>query len=1006
MALVVSRARAHPAPLLAVAINVLIVCTLVAGIGASLPLVQRASLQTGLAQIRPADAVVSVVSQYDDEDPDTQDRIITQQLTPVTDVAGGEVVRRLDSGSYDQLASGRTPEPPTWAFTALSGGDAQLRFETGRAPEDSGDGPLEVAIPAGSEITLGEEIALRNRADERIVDAVAVGTWLVEPDSERWFGKIEGNVMLVAPATFGAVDGAGSSARWRAVPALSELNATQLDELSAAVSSATTSGVGRAEAALPGSVRAETTALASALDERARELVVLRALLLVPAALLLLLGGACLFLVAASLADARREEESLLRSRGAGHRQLVSPTVVESGLLCGLAAGVAPLLARLVIRIGDLTPPLTAAAWWASAVAAVVCASALVLPVVLRALTGDRGEQLSAERQRRRHLTALVATVLLVMVLGGLAVLQLRGFGATVTDASSTSATVDPLLVTAPALLLLALAVLVALLVLPLLLQLIARTLGARGVSFALGSRFAARALGRTVPLALVVILASGTLSFAAIQRLSSADSREARAGFEVGADVRAVPPAEALRAGPEAEREFLASQPGVTDTYPVYRDQTFIDDLPAGVLVTPLPETGESDALPPGSLGADERRMLTSRPWRDPALGVAVPDDAVRLDLQLRAERLQLDQVVFLFADPDGNVASLTTRGRGQAAVLDLDGRLAPGSRLIAVRTGTADRFLFVRDRPDRRGSVAAAVLADGEELTTTGRWWKPVGSRVEVVTFGGRPTLPAELPVAMTTDLAAQASLEVGDTFELDVLGVPSTLEVAVTVPLLRTASESDGSGLLLDTGTALPALILAGFTDPPDEWWLRVDDGRTDEVAAAVKRRPDVAETVTTRADVVRRLDDDPSTGGAALGELLVLTSGGGLVVGSLLLLSVVLLRRRELATQDRTLVAVGARRRDLLGVLGTEYLLTTGAAIVAGVVLGAVVARVTLVSMTLGPDGQLLVPAPELTLPGPAFAMPLAAMALGPLLVMVLLTRREHALQRSEPERGGR
>lgn len=1001
MTLVVSRARAHPAPLLAVAVNVLIVCTLVAGIGASLPLVQQASLQTGLSAIPPDDAVVTVVSTYDGEDPDTQDRVITAQLTPVTDVAGGTVVRRLDSGSYDQLAAGR----PTWTFTALSGAGDRIRYEAGRAPESPGADRLEVAVPAGSEVAVGDEVALRNRADGRTVDVVVVGTWSIAPDSETWFGTFDGDVMLVPPEGFGAVEGAGSSARWRAVPALTDLEAHQLDDLSAAVVAATTSGVERAARDLSGSVRAETTALAAELDERARELVVLRALLLVPAALLLLLGAACLFLVAAALADARREEESLLRSRGAGHRQLVVPTVAESGLLCGMAAAVAPLLAGLVIRVGDLRPPLTPAAWQASVIASLVCAAALVLPVVIRAFTGDRGEQLSAERQRRRTLTALVATVLLVVVLGGVAVLQLRGFGATVTGASATTSGVDPLLVTSPALLLLALAVLVALLVLPLLLRLVARTLGARGVSVALGSRFAARAPSRTVPLALVVILASGTVSFAAIQRLSSADARAARAAFEVGADLRAIPPASALRAGPDVERDFLAGQPGVTRTVPVYRDETFVEDLPAGVLVSPLPASGDLDVLPPGALTTVERSALTPRPWRDLTLGVAVPDGAEQLDLQLRADRLQLDQVTWLFADPEGRFQALTTRGRDQAAEVELGDRLAPGSRLIAVRTGVADRFQSFREPLDRRGPVSAVVRADGEELVDTGRWLTRPG-RFEGVTFGDRPTLPTALPVAMTQDLAAQASIELGDTFELDVLGMPATLELVAVIPLLRTASASDGSGLLFDADSVLPSLALNGFDRPPDEWWLDVGESRVDEVAAVIQQRPDVATSVITTSDVVRRLDDDPSTGGAALGELLVLTSGGGVVVGSLLLLSVVLLRRRERAAQDRTMITVGARRRDLLGVLGVEYALTTGAGIVAGVALGAVVAQVTLVSMTLGPDGRLLVPTPELTLPGLAFVVPLVAMALAPLLVMVLLTRVDQARERTEPKRGGR
>jgi hypothetical protein len=89
-----------------------------------------------------------------------------------------------------------------------------------------------------------------------------------------------------------------------------------------------------------------------------------------------------------------------------------------------------------------------------------------------------------------------------------------------------------------------------------------------------------------------------------------------------------------------------------------------------------------------------------------------------------------------------------------------------------------------------------------------------------------------------------------------------------------------------------------------------------------------------------------------------------------------------------------VTLGAQRRDLVGVLSSEYALTTGLATIAGVTLGALVAQVTLVSMTLGPDGELLVPAPELQLPWLAL-LPLVPMLALPLLVMVLLTRYDAA-----------
>lgn len=989
MPLVTSRALARPAPLVAVLVNVLIVCTLVAGIGASLPLVQEQTLHTRLAELSPDAAVVTAVSTYDEEDPDAQDEVVTDVLTPVTAVAGGDIVRRLESGSYDLLAPAGRP----YGFVALDGADSRLDYPSGRAPRAT-SGAIEVAARTDAGLQTGDRLTLASRSDGSRVSAVVVGLFRVVRGSERWVGELDRSTLLSPAERFGEVASAGSSARWRAVPTLSALRADQIDELSEAVSTAAAGGMGRASEQTSASVRAET-GLVDALAQRARELVVLRALLLVPAALLLLLGAACLFLVAAGLADSRTREQSLLRSRGAGPRQLVLATALETLLLCGAAVTVAPLLAHVVIRIGDLRPPLTGAAWVAAALAGGVCAIALVVPTALRALTGDRGEQLSAEKQRRRSLTALVAALLLVVVLGALAVIELRGFGAQVRAATVSSGTVDPLLVVAPSLLLLALAVLAALLVLPLLFRLVAAALGRRGVSFALGSRFAARSPATAVPLALVVILTAGTLSFAAAQRASSESAREARADFEVGADVRVTPPADALRAGPADERRLLAELPGVQRVRPVHRDQTYIQGLPAGILVTGVSADDVADVLPEGAVTDGGWRQLVDRTWRG-SQGLRIPAGTDALDLRITAERLQLKQVSWLLADPDGGVHLVTARGDGHRAGIRLDATIPAGSRLVAFGTGPTLRGFGNPALPDREGKVSITVRADDQLLTRSGRWW--VGGQSEFVVFGTPPRLPATVPVALTDELAGQASLGVGDSFDQDVLGIPMTLEVVALVPYLRTVTESEGNGLLLDLDTALPTLVAGGLTDAPDEWWLDVAPGTSASVAAALEQHPGVAETVVTRADVAKRLRQDPSTGGVALGQLLVLTAGGCLVVGALLLLSVVLLRRRERSAQDHTLVTVGARRRDLLGVLCSEYALTTGTAAVLGVVAGAAVAQVTLLSMTLGPDGRLLLPAPELVLPWATLLVPLALMVALPLLVTVLLGRWDQSRAR--------
>jgi hypothetical protein len=69
-----------------------------------------------------------------------------------------------------------------------------------------------------------------------------------------------------------------------------------------------------------------------------------------------------------------------------------------------------------------------------------------------------------------------------------------------------------------------------------------------------------------------------------------------------------------------------------------------------------------------------------------------------------------------------------------------------------------------------------------------------------------------------------------------------------------------------------------------------------------------------------------------------------------------------------------------------------------------VLGAVVAGVTLRSMTLGPDGRLLVPAPELVVRWPLLLLGLAVLVVVPLLAMRALRRLDHG--REAMAAGGR
>lgn len=967
LVLVVRRARSHPAPVVAVGLDVLVVCTLVAALAASLGLLQREALRSAFGAAPVAETVLTVTSPYDEEDPIGQDDAMRGALTPVVSLVGGAVVGVAESGTYDLpgVRGGMT-------FAAVSGAEQRLGLSRGRLAA-AADGPIEVAAPAGTHLAVGDELTLTNRSDDREVAAVVVGRWELPPGQERWLADLDPSSLLVSPYRFAELSGAGTAARWRAVPEVADLGIGQLQPMSAAVTGALTELEAVAEDRSV-TVQAETGIVQSVTD-RARELTILRALLLVPVGLLVLVAGAGLILVAAGLADVRRDEESLLRSRGAGHRQLTGPTVLETVLLCGAAGAVAPLLATLVVRIDDVRPPLTLSGWVASLAAAAACAVALSVPVAARAVTGDRGRQLNVERQRRRTLTLLATTLMLVVALGVLAVVELRGFGDTVGSATSATA-LDPLLVAAPALLLLSVAAVAALLAVPPALRLVARLLAGRAAPVVLGSRFAARAPARAVPFALAVTLATGTLTFAALERGSSAGARVDRAIYVTGSDVRVTAPPDAQRAGAVAERSQLSSLPGVEQVTAVHRGSTFLDGLPADVLVGDLAHHPE-DFLGTGDAGAVEAAVR--RPWDD--LGVVVPDGTDSLSVGL--DDAAAGDLAVVLVDRDGELTTLTGPSDANPVEVDVSG-VAPGTRVAAVMTDVRGRT------PDSPG---VTVVADGEELEAPdGAWWVPDDTAVAVLSDAA-PEAPGSIPAVLTEDLAEAASLEVGDTLSLSTLGVPAGIEVAATVPSVRTVEDGSG-GIMLDSGTALPVLLAGGLSGEPTEWWLGVRDGAEADVAAAVRDLPDVAASVVTVDDELQRLDVDPGTGGKALGQVLLITAAGCLLVGVLLLVSIVLLRRRERAEQARMLGVVGGDRRLLVGVLAWEYAVVAGTGLVVGLLAGAAVAAVTLTSMTLGPGGQPLQPAPRLVLPLLWTALPPLVMLAVPLLTLLWLVRRDH------------
>ncbi|MEO8274335.1 MAG: FtsX-like permease family protein, partial [Chloroflexota bacterium] len=295
-----------------------------------------------------------------------------------------------------------------------------------------------------------------------------------------------------------------------------------------------------------------TSGLPAILGDAERSLLVSRTGVLLLMAQLALLAAYAVVLTASLLVDHRRIETALLRSRGAGPLQVALLALGEGLLFAIPAVLVAPWLAvgalELLNVAGPLadaslqiTPRVTTDGYVAASVAGLVCVALLVLPAALAA-RGFAAEQGSLSRQETRTFGQRMGLDIALLAITGIALWQLRLYGAPLTTTVHGGLGLDPLLVAAPAIGLVAGGVL-ALRIMPLLAH-AAETAVSRGRDLvgSLGARQLARRPLRYTRSALLLMLAMSmgvfALSYAATWSVSQRDQAE----YQAGADVRVRP--------------------------------------------------------------------------------------------------------------------------------------------------------------------------------------------------------------------------------------------------------------------------------------------------------------------------------------------------------------------------------------------------------------------------------------------------------------------------------
>ncbi|MEV3949623.1 ABC transporter permease [Streptomyces halstedii] len=1082
---VLLRVRAHRLLLAAALSAVLLTTSVLAALTAFSGSMGDAALRHTLSHRSAEPASLFVTAGTDRERRDEADAAVRRAAGAAFDGLPVTVRTLESSGPYAlprglQTPAARRGEPDLTHFASLDPG--QVRLTAGRLPAGGAgkDGdPVPVALPRAAADVLklrpGARLTLTDRlggASLRIevtglyeAADLADSYWRLDPLAGRGARTLDFTTygpLLTDPAVFGADRLSSGDRSWLATAdfrtlttdrtgALREASARAPEELKAVPSL--------------GDGATVHTSLPTVIDQIERALLVSRSTIAIVAVQLVLLAGYALLLVARLLSSERAGETELLRARGASRGRIASLAAVEALLLAVPAAVAAPLLAgpltRLLAEHGGLTRiglrldgGASGTVWLVAVAVALACALAVVAPALAASAGGRRGARSAALPTPVR-----AGADIGLLLIAGVAYWQLdrqtatSGSGALSGDRRGDLG-IDPLLVAAPALALLAGTVLTLRLLPPAARLAERRAAGGRGLSAALaGWQFSRRPLRGAGPV-LLLVLAVATGMLAIGQAASWDRSQSDQADFRSGASVR-------VTAGVGDDAVEYTDLPGVRDAAPAFRTAVEISGgRTTDVLALDTAHAGEHMLMREDLSGTSPEKLFEAiAPPRSERAGVVLPAHSTRLlfDVRLR-DATAGDGRSATGAAPVVTVLLEDRYGTGYrvaAGKIPVDGRPHPVSVPVSAANGPAvtgfeldsavpgstpeTRLLSVTglrtltDDGERPVPTSDAVRWRAATAVTSGGGERAGETPVTLSGTGAAPSfryttgsLPPEGHTDERTDtlritaarakapalkaVATDAYLEYsgakpGQRIDLTLAGNTVRVTLVKAVRHLPTTGPAGtvaagtagpatrpGGSLLLDLRAVSEVLAhRSGATLVPTEWWLSTAPGDGPKVAAELRELPGVDPAqVLVRDETARELADDPLGAGPQSALLAVAVVAAALAAVGFAVGLVG--SQRERAAEFAVLRALGASRRGLARMTAAEQgvLITLG--VLIGLALGAVLTRAVVPLVVL--TGQAARPVPDVlvTLPAGRIAVLLAGVALLPLLIVAALTLR--------------
>ncbi|MFD9945069.1 ABC transporter permease [Nonomuraea sp. NPDC059023] len=1025
--LIVKRAFSEPLLLLAALGSILLATTTLVALTMYASSIADVGVRRTMETASFGNTAVTVTVPVKGETFPKLDQVIREQVGKLFTGVPTAIGASFHSDSFAMPGQERKERPELLRFGSYDGLDRQAKLVSGVWPRD-GAQPLEAVVsqPAASATSfkVGQVITTQGRVDKKTRQVKIVGIFqLDDPFGDRWSGEpllsrgVETGSyttygpLMVGRDTFLTHFATTVSTTWTALPDLRQVSPEQLRPLA--------DGVSGLRERLRSNGCSECTAISrlnGVLTQLDTAALVSRSTMLIPVLQLLLLAAYALMLTARLLADHRRMEVALLRSRGAGTWRLASLAGGEALLVAVPCAVIAPFLGPPLLAAVNTLPWIQASGVRLAPVAdlgtflvstsvALVSAVLLALPALAGARRTYVEEQSARGRSGARGLIERAGADLALLVVAGLAIWQLQHYGAPVTSTTTGELGIDPLIISGPALALLTGGML-GLRLVPRISKIAERfTTKRASLAPALGAwQVARRPLRYSGPaLLLTMAIAIGIVSMATASTWRASQSDQAR--HQAGADLRLTGPPDGGELGTLGRGTAFSTLPGVRAAAPAYRGRADVDNAFVSLIAIDAAKLGQvfqlrSDlsAQTVAELGAG---LTAGRPKTAPVTLPGTPR-TLTVDVQAPFGAVPLQVVL---SDALGVRHALPVEAVAKTvrqATLDLTALTGRGGKVsypLAV-----EGFISGVSETDREARVLA-LRADGREVNVPGglRWAgaDPAGREGLFTIESGREgavvmpappgvdpdkmllppraagaTVNAPLPVVLTADLAAALKLNVGQvapiTFERQVIEVKLT---GVVERMPTTTPEQPA--VLVDLKTLQDRTLSAGEIPlPATEWWLNTGGSST---AAYEKIRTNPVWNVTAldQRRLATELRDDPL--GSGLQGALILGFLAALVFAALGFLVNAAVAARERMSEFTILRALGVSFRQVFGLLAIEQTFVIGLSLAAGTGLAVAVGYLVVPHIVLTGQAAAVTPDVRLDIPWPATAAMLVVVA---------------------------